>query len=124
MDTAEETGPDDEGPPKGAQGPGLICAGSYEGQLLCVLRERAGLPGAFFLDTGRRPYPRPEPKEINMSKSDPETPRGPMGDARPDSFDPHKQNESGQKPQKLEDRPSESTVRPEDYPEDQRTKGA
>jgi hypothetical protein len=47
-----------------------------------------------------------------------------MGDARPDSFDPHKQNESGQKPEKLKDRPSESTVTPEDYPEDQRAKGA
>lgn len=60
-----------------------------------------------------------------MSDSDPETPRGPSGDARPDSFDPHVQNESGQKPQKLEDRPAESTsVTPEDYPEDQRAKGA
>jgi hypothetical protein len=66
----------------------------------------------------------PNLKEAAMSNSDPETPRGPLGDARPDSFDPHKQNESGQKPQKLEDRPSEGTVTPEDYPEDQRAKGA
>lgn len=63
-------------------------------------------------------------KETNMTTSDPETPRGPMGDARPDSFNPHEQNESGQKPEKLKDRPSESTVTPEDYPEDQRAKGA
>lgn len=59
-----------------------------------------------------------------MAKSDPENPRGPLGDARPDSFDPHQQNESGQKPQKLSDRPSQGTVTPEDYPEDQRAKGA
>lgn len=58
-----------------------------------------------------------------MSKSNPENPRGPLGDARPDSFDPHEQNESGQKPQKLEHRPSESTVTPEDYPDDQRSSG-
>ncbi|KQM12997.1 hypothetical protein [Novosphingobium sp. Leaf2] len=59
-----------------------------------------------------------------MSNSDPETPRGPMGDARPDSFDPHKQNESAQKPAKLKDRALGSTVTPEDYPEEQRAKGA
>lgn len=90
-----------------------------------MLWERAGLLEAFFLDNGTG-HPRPiflELKEPNMSKADPETPRGPLGDARPDSFDPHKQNESGQKPEKLEDRPSESTVTPEDYPEDQRAKG-
>jgi hypothetical protein len=58
-----------------------------------VVGERAGVPGAFFLDTGAI-YPRPtspEPKEMNMSKSDPETPRGPMGDARRDSMPPSTQ---------------------------------
>ncbi|WP_404479159.1 hypothetical protein [Novosphingobium sp. BL-52-GroH] len=81
---------------------------------------------ACFLDNGTG-HPRPMffmIKETNMSRSDPETPRGPLGDARPDSFDPHEQNESGQKPENLKDRPSESTVTPEDYPEDQRAKGA
>jgi hypothetical protein len=58
-----------------------------------------------------------------MAENDPENPTGPLGDARPDKADPHKQNESGQKPEKLEDRPMVSTVKPEDYPEDRRAKG-
>lgn len=59
-----------------------------------------------------------------MHKDDPETPRGPLGDARPDATDPHKQKESGQKPEKVEDRPMVGSVKPEDYPDDQRAKGA
>lgn len=58
-----------------------------------------------------------------MSIGDTGTPRGPLGDARPDSFDPHQQSEAGQKPEKVENRPSVGTVKPEDYPEDQRAKG-
>jgi hypothetical protein len=59
-----------------------------------------------------------------MPESDPENPRGPVGDARPDAVNPHVQNESGQKPEKLEDRPMVGSVMPEDYPEDERAKGA
>ena len=59
-----------------------------------------------------------------MPESDPEIPRGPLGDARPDAADPHVQNDSAQKPEKIEDRPMVSSVKPEDYPKDQRAKGA
>lgn len=59
-----------------------------------------------------------------MTQSNPENPRGDLGDARPDAADPHVQKESGQKPEKLEDRPMVGSVKPEDYPEDQRAKGA
>lgn len=50
------------------------------------------------------------------------TRREPLGDARPDAVDPHRQKEGSQKPEKVEDRPYVSTVKPEDYPEDQRAK--
>lgn len=48
--------------------------------------------------------------------------RGALGDARPDAFDPHHQKEGPQKPEKIEDRPFVGTVKPEDYPEDQRAR--
>ncbi|MFK4874858.1 hypothetical protein [Novosphingobium sp. ZW T3_23] len=48
--------------------------------------------------------------------------RGALGDARPDAIDPHRQTEGPQKPEKIEDRPSMGTVKPEDYPEDQRAR--
>lgn len=53
---------------------------------------------------------------------DADTKRGPMGDARPDAFDPHDQKEGPRKPENIEDRPMVGTVKPEDYPEDQRAK--
>lgn len=59
-----------------------------------------------------------------MPESDPENPRGPLGDARPDAADPHLENESAQKPEKIEDRPMVSSVKPEYYPDGQRAKGA
>ncbi|WP_159982051.1 MULTISPECIES: hypothetical protein [unclassified Novosphingobium] len=59
-----------------------------------------------------------------MQESDPENLHGQLGDARPDAADPHVQNESGQKPEKLEGRPMVGSVKPEDYPEGQRAKGA
>jgi hypothetical protein len=48
--------------------------------------------------------------------------RGALGDARPDAFDPHHQKEGPQKPENIEDRPLVGTVKPEDYPEDQRAR--
>lgn len=50
--------------------------------------------------------------------------RGPSGDALPDAVDPHRQKEGPLKPEKVEDRPNVGTVKPEDYPEDQRARGA
>ncbi|AOR80934.1 hypothetical protein LH128_08876 [Sphingomonas sp. LH128] len=50
------------------------------------------------------------------------TRRGVLGDARPDAVDPHRQKKGAQKPEKIEDRPSVGTVKPEDYPEGQRAR--
>jgi len=49
--------------------------------------------------------------------------RGPLGDARPNKDDPDPRTAGGQPQEDVEDRPSVSTVTPEDYPEDQRAKG-
>ncbi|WP_395336954.1 hypothetical protein WBP06_21085 [Novosphingobium sp. BL-8H] len=51
-----------------------------------------------------------------------ETKRGRLGDARPDAFDEHQQNEGPQKPEDIENRPGVGEVMPEDYPDDQRAK--
>jgi len=48
--------------------------------------------------------------------------RGVLGDARPDAVDPRRQKKGAQNPEKIEDRPSVGTVKPEDYPEDQRAR--
>lgn len=51
------------------------------------------------------------------------TPRGPLGDARPDALDgPVAPTPGSLKPEKVEDRDNVGTVRPEDYPEDQRAR--
>lgn len=51
-----------------------------------------------------------------------ETPRGGMGDARPDeAHDPR--TRGGQKPEKVDDRPVVGEVDPEDYPESERRDG-
>ena len=42
--------------------------------------------------------------------------RGPLGDARPDAAEEDSRTEGGQPPEKVEDRPTGSTVKPEDYP--------
>lgn len=44
--------------------------------------------------------------------------RGPLGDARPDAGGDG-QTEGGQPPEKVEDRPAVSTVKPDDYPAQQ-----
>ncbi len=51
------------------------------------------------------------------------TPRGPLGDARPDALGEAAAPTPGSlKPEKVEDRDNVSTVEPEDYPEDQRAR--
>ncbi len=50
--------------------------------------------------------------------------RGPLGDVLPNENDPDPRTGGGQPPEKVEDRPVVGTVKPEDYPEDQRAKGA
>ena len=49
--------------------------------------------------------------------------RGPLGDATPSENDPDPRTGGGQPQEAVEDRPAVSTVKPEDYPEDQRAKG-
>lgn len=68
------------------------------------------------------PYPM-----TSADKNDPPTPadgprRGPLGDARPSVDDPAP-TPGGQPQEDVEDRPNVGTVKPEDYPEDQRAKG-
>ncbi|MFC4255840.1 hypothetical protein GRI97_13115 [Altererythrobacter xixiisoli] len=46
-------------------------------------------------------------------------PRGPLGDARPDAGTGDDRTGGGQAPEKVEDRPMVSTVKPEDYPHQQ-----
>lgn len=43
--------------------------------------------------------------------------RGPAGDARPSDEDPDPRTRGGQPQEDVEDRPSVSTVTPEDYPD-------
>ncbi len=43
--------------------------------------------------------------------------RGPAGDVRPNAQDPDPRTRGGQPQEDVEDRPSVSTVTPEDYPE-------
>lgn len=51
------------------------------------------------------------------------TPRGPLGDARPDALKhPVAPTPGSLKPAKVEDRDNVGMVKPEDYPEDQRAK--
>ena len=51
------------------------------------------------------------------------TPRGPLGDARPDAQQrPVAPTPGSLKPEKVEDRDNVGMVSPEDYPEDQRAK--
>ncbi|KTR83776.1 hypothetical protein NS277_07365 [Novosphingobium barchaimii] len=47
------------------------------------------------------------------------TPRGPLGDARPDAGGDASPTPGGQPPEKVEDRPNVGTVKPEDYPTQQ-----
>lgn len=49
--------------------------------------------------------------------------RGPAGDVQPDENDVDPRTRGGKPQEKVEDRPSVSTVRPEDYPVSQRNKG-
>jgi hypothetical protein len=53
-----------------------------------------------------------------------ETPRGPLGDARPDARPEPPKSHGGQPPEKVEDRPTVGTVKPEDYPAQERRDGA
>ena len=48
--------------------------------------------------------------------------RGPLGEGRPEQEDVEATG-GGQRPEPVEDRPSVGTVRPEDYPQEQRAKG-
>jgi hypothetical protein len=51
------------------------------------------------------------------------TPRGPLGDARPDARQfPAAPTPGSLKPEKVEDRDNVGTVKPEDYPSDQHAK--
>src|SRR3546814_11018944 len=51
------------------------------------------------------------------------TPRGPLGDARPDAQErPAAPTPGSLQPEKVEDRDNVGMVSPEDYPEDQRAK--
>ena len=45
--------------------------------------------------------------------------RGPLGDVIPEADAPDSRTRGGLKPEKVEDRPTVSTVKPEDYPEQQ-----
>lgn len=47
---------------------------------------------------------------------------GPLGDAIPSADAPDEQTSGGQKPEKVEDRPNVSEVKPEDYPEADRAR--
>jgi hypothetical protein len=49
---------------------------------------------------------------------------GPLGDAIPSKNAPDDQTDGGQKPEKVEDRPDVGTVKPEDYPAEDRARGA
>ena len=49
--------------------------------------------------------------------------RGRAGDVQPDENDPDPRTRGGQAQEDVENRPTVSTVTPEDYPEDQRAKG-
>lgn len=53
------------------------------------------------------------------SKDDRGTPRGPLGDARPDSGEDASPTPGGQPPEKVSDRPVVGTVKPGDYPTQQ-----
>ena len=60
----------------------------------------------------------PEDKQIA------DTPRqGPVGDVQPNENDPDPRTRGGRKQEDVEDRPEVSTVKPEDYPKDQRANG-
>lgn len=50
--------------------------------------------------------------------------QGPLGDVVPNEHDPDPRTRGGQPQEQVEDRPAVGTVKPEDYPEDQRAKGA
>lgn len=49
--------------------------------------------------------------------------RGLWGDARPDADGPEAPTAGGQRQERVEKRPNVSTVKPEDYPLDQRATG-
>lgn len=49
---------------------------------------------------------------------------GPLGDAIPSKNAPDDQTHGGQKPEKIEDRPNVGTVKPEDYPAEDRARSA
>ena len=46
--------------------------------------------------------------------------RGPAGDVQPSDDDPDPRTRGGKSQEAVEDRPSVGTVKPEDYPEDDR----
>jgi hypothetical protein len=50
--------------------------------------------------------------------------RGAAGDVRPNPNDPDPRTRGGQPQEDVDDRPNVGSVKPEDYPEDQRAKGA
>lgn len=53
-----------------------------------------------------------------------ETPRcGPLGDVLPIDADPDPRTPGGRLPEKVEDRLNVGSVKPEDYPPEQRSKG-
>lgn len=65
----------------------------------------------------------PDKTDTGTPADDPsKTPRGPFGESRPDD-DHDDRTGGGQKPEKVEDRPMVSEVKPEDYPEKERRDG-
>lgn len=58
-------------------------------------------------------------EETKRKREQEGTPRGPLGDARPDAGGDARPTPGGQPPEKVEDRPNVGTVKPEDYPTQQ-----
>ena len=59
-------------------------------------------------------------ENVNKDRHDAsKMPRGPLGDARPDAAEEDTRTGGGQPPEKVEDRPGVSKVKPEDYPSQQ-----
>jgi hypothetical protein len=65
-----------------------------------------------------------EPDKSSGKSMDDGPRQGPLGDAIPNENDPDPRTRGGQSQEKVEDRPAVGKVTPEDYPEDQRAKGA
>jgi len=60
----------------------------------------------------------------DKKKDPPEQVRGPLGDARPDSQEHDPRANPAQKPEPVEKRPNVGTVKPTDYPREDRDKSS